>query len=522
MTTNKLNILFTVVFLSFSFAVSSQGGRLLRQEIDAADYDFLYFIPLEERGLLTLQHSVHFKSGNDFWEINRYSKHLKLLDKTKFTTGPGHMLIEYDDDGDSLFYGFFAEKEGSRKYEIIKYNYLSGKLSKITGAGESRTVCKHFDVVGKTGFVAGIKEASAGAYFLQTLYSITLIPAFTGSKVYDIQPQIFYNSTSGKSGKITLELKGESVIFATGANPKTRAYSLIIKNIYKRKSTLYYYEFDENGKKIRQTVLPRLNERNLLSGQLILTGDSSLAFVGTYNNDKRHSFSTNVQTTGIFVSTLKEGKESIVKFHPFSEFTNAKKALDFRTLQRFENSKRKGENIDLGFNLLMHNDIINIDSVHLLIAESYYPEYHYETYSNFYGSMYSDQIFDGYRFNYAFAAAFNDAGDLLWDNTFKMSNIISYNLDENVIVYFDGTTEVFLYYFDGKIYSKVISGNEIVYREEETEVRTVNNNEEVLYENYGKIYHWYGPYFLLTGYQVVVDSRAKKRKVYFFLKLKFG
>ena len=103
-----------------------------------------------------------------------------------------------------------------------------------------------------------------------------------------------------------------------------------------------------------------------------------------------------------------------------------------------------------------------------------------------------------------------------------MSNIISYNLDENVIVYFDGTTEVFLYYFDGKIFSKVISGNEIVYREEETEVRTVNNNEEVLYENYGKIYHWYGPYFLLTGYQVVVDSRAKKRKVYFFLKLKFG
>jgi len=40
-------------------------------------------------------------------------------------------------------------------------------------------------------------------------------------------------------------------------------------------------------------------------------------------------------------------------------------------------------------------------------------------------------------------------------------------------------------------------------------------------ENYGKIYHWYGQYFLLTGFQIVLNKMGEKRKVYFLLKLKF-
>ena len=513
---------FIPLFLLISSA-SAQKGGLLRGEISSKDYDFIYFIPLSENGLMTIEHSLKFRTSTDNWEINLYSKNLQHLQHKKFTTGPGHKLIEYYDDKDSLFYGFFAEKGGSRKYEVLKFNYLNGKVSKIVSFGDSRMSYEHFDMVGSTQFVSGIRNPNSGAYFGQALFTLTLVPVIWGIKIYNEPVQIFYNDfKTGNKGKIQPVTKGECTVFATKANPKSGVYALIIKNIYKKKASIKYFEYDKNGKEIRHTELEGLNEKNLLSGSLIIVNDSTFAFVGTYNNDERRKMNSNNSALGMFVSTIVNGKESIIKFHPFSEFTNAKKALDFRNLKRFEESKRKGENIDLGFKLLMHQDIIQMDSVYVLLSESYFPEYHFETYNNFYGSMYSDQVFDGYRFSHAITAGFNNQGDLLWDNIFKISDIISYNLDENVIVYFDGTTQVMLYYADGIIYSKVISGNKIIYKKDETEVQTVGDNERVLYENYGKIYHWYGPYFLLTGFQQVMDDRGKRRKVYFFLKLKFG
>jgi len=511
-----------ISFFILTSAVQAQQEKLLRGEINSKDYNFIYFVPLNEKGLLTIEHSVKFRASSDNWEINSYSKNLIHLKQKKFTTGPGHRLIEYYDDQDSLFYGFFAEDGGSRKYEVIKYNYLNGNTSKVVSYGDNRMNYNHFDMMGSTQFVAGIRNPNSGAYFGQALFTLTLVPLIWGTKIYKEPANIFYhNYQSGQKGKIQPLISGECIIFATKTNPKTGIYALIIKNIYRKKTSVHYFEYDKDGKEIKHTNLTTLNSKNLLSGSLIISNDSTFAFVGTYNEDKRRKMNTANSALGMFVSNIVHGQESMVKFHPFSEFNNAKKALDFRSLKRFEESKRKGENIDLGFKLLMHQDIIQMDSVYVLISESYYPEYHFETYNNFYGSMYSDQIFDGYRFSHAITAGFNKHGDLLWDNIFRISDIISYNLDENVVVYFDGKTQVMLYYVDSKIYSQVISGSKIIYKKDKTEVQTVGSNERVLYENYGKIYHWYGPYFLLTGFQQVVDDRGKRRKVYFFLKLKF-
>lgn len=512
---------FTVFFLSSSAV--AQHGSLLRGEIDSKDYDFIYFIPIRDDGLLTIKHGVKFRSSDDNWELDHYSKNLNHLNNHKFLTGPGHKLIEYFDDKDSLFYGFFAEENGSRKYEIVKFNYLTGKISKSISYGDNHLSYQHFNILGSTQFVSGIRNPNSGAYIGQALFTLTLVPVIWGTKIYKEPAQIFYKNTiNGKNGRIQPIAKGEDYIYAAKTNPKSGVYAIIIKNIYKKSSSLHYFEYDADGKELRHSILSKLNAKNLLTGRLIITNDSTFAFVGTYNDEKRRNTQSSNSALGIFVSTISKGEESIVKFHPFSEFTNAKKALNFRNLKRFEESKRKGEKVNFSFKLLMHQDIIQIDSVFVLLSESYYPEYHYETYSNFYGSMYSDQVFDGYRFSHAITAGFNNKGELLWDNIFKISDIISYHLDENVIVYFDGKTQVMLFYANGKIYSKVISGNDIVYKKEKTEVQTVSDSEKVLYENYGKIYHWYGPYFLLTGFQQVIDERGKKRKVYFFLKLKFG
>ena len=469
-----------------------------------------------------MQHLTKFNGSNDSWEFHVYSNTLHHILSKDFNVGSGHKLIEYHDDGDSFIYCFFAEDGGSRKYEILKFNYKNGDISKYSASGDRLTSFQNYDVLGNATFVAGIQNPSSFQYLGQAIFTLTLVPIIWGTKIYNLKPHIFYsNIVSNKSLDIVPILKGESEILCTKNNNLKNTYAIIIKTLKGRKTNLNYFEYDESGKEIKSSHLTLLNEKNIISGQLIVNRDSNFTFVGTYNQNNRRRSNLANSATGIFVSSLKNGNEEYVKFHPFADFKNAKLGLNFRDRKKFENSKRNGEKIDLDFKLLLHKDIINIDSVHILLAESFFPEYHYETFNNFYGSMYSNQVFDGYRFTSAITAAFDDNGDLLWDNIFEINNIISYSLDENVIVYYDGITQVMLYYLDGKIYSKVIKGNDILYRKEATEVSTVNNDEKVLLENYGKIYHWYGQYFLLTGFQIVLNKMGEKRKVYFLLKLKF-
>lgn len=513
-----ISICFICFIPNFNWA---QEIELLRSEIDAKTYDYLYFIPLKTNSLITVQHFSKAGNSSNQWELRLYSYNFKKKDSKIINTTSGYELIEYYDDEDSIFYAFFGGEGNSNRFEVIKYNYLNGKISQSKTYNDQRISYEKFDIINNIQFISGLKSPSVGAYIGQLFYTLTLVPIINGSKVFDVQPSVLIKFPDDKSKNIILDLKGESEILSSKIDKKSGNYGLVIRNTLKRKTTFHYYEIDQLGDLKYHNILEKLGVNNLLTGQLVDAKDASFSFIGTYNEDPHKRSDKGSNAIGMYVSKILDGKESMVKFHSFSDFKNAPQALDFHNRKRFEDSQRKGDTLDFGFKLLVHENVLQFDSSYVVLAERYSPEYHYETSNNIYGSIYNEQIFDGFRFSYAFAVAFDSDGNLLWDNIFSISDIISYNLEENVIVYFDGNTQVLLYYFDGKIVSKVISGNEIVYRKDESEVQTVGDNERIVYENYGKIYHWYGPYFLLTGYQIVANDRAEKRKVYFFVKIKF-
>ena len=78
-----------------------------------------------------------------------------------------------------------------------------------------------------------------------------------------------------------------------------------------------------------------------------------------------------------------------------------------------------------------------------------------------------------------------------------------------------------MYYVNEKVFSKVTSKNDVVFNKEATELPTVMDGEQVLMEDYGRIIHWYGPYFLVTGYQKILNRGSKSRKVYFVTGISF-
>jgi hypothetical protein len=510
-----------LLILFFPPKLSAQDSQLLRNEIDAKTYDYLYFIPIDAKGLITIQHKIRSSDKQDEWILEHFNTNMKPFITHGFSLTSGYKLLEYFDDEDSLFYAFFGSSTGSYRFEVIRYNYISQKISVTKKYNKQNASYDFFDVLENNQFVAGIQNPKTIDNIGQLFYSLTIVPIFTGSKIYSSPPTLLvFNEVGTKS--MVFDLKGESEIFATQVNKKSKTYAIIVRNRYKHKTSFHYYEFDSKGIEKSHIQLLDLAKRNLLMGKLVSQSDSSFSLIGTYNDDTKMRLDKNSLSSGIYVSKIRGNQEIMVQFHPFSSFKNAKQALDFRLRKKLEESKRVGEAIDFGFKLLVHDEIFQVDSSYIVLAESYYPEFHHETFQNMYGSMYSEQVFDGYRFSHSIAAAFNQNGQLLWDNVFTINDIISYNIDENVVVYFDENMQVLLYYFDGKIYSQVINGNEILFRKEETEVETVKKNETILYENYGHIYHWYGSYFLLTGYQIIADNKDQKRKVFFFVKLKFG
>ncbi|MBN2747107.1 MAG: hypothetical protein JXR34_10310 [Bacteroidales bacterium] len=501
---------------------NSQSGDLLRGEIDARSFDFMYFIPMEDGKLITIQHLDKPNKSKHNWQINQYSSSFKLIRNQSFETPSGYKVLDYFDDHDSLLHFFFGNSTSTNQFIYLKYNYLNSHLTRSITNSNPRVDYEFFQVLDQNQFIAGVKNPSVAASFGQFLYYFTIYPMVTGSKVYSVPPVISYRNASGQVNDFLMNIKGESHILTARANTEKGIFAMLIRNRHKKKTTYIYVELDKNGKQLIRQTIDGLEDKTLLTAQFVPVNDAKFLLIGTYNNQPSGKSNRSDIAEGIFVSKIWSDISPAFRFHAFTDFQNIKDVLDFRVRKKYESSKRQGNPIDLGFKILVHDEVLQFDSSYVILAERYNPEYHYETYYNIYGSMYNEQVFDGYRFTDAIAAAFTSNGDLLWDNTFSINDIISYNLEENVVVYFDNKTQVLLYYFEGKIYSKVISGSELVFEKEETEVETVDPSEKILHENYGKIYHWYDSYFLLTGYQVVIDSRGERRKVFFFVKLKFG
>jgi len=228
-----------------------------------------------------------------------------------------------------------------------------------------------------------------------------------------------------------------------------------------------------------------------------------------------------------------DSADSIIftKFYNFSEFTNFYiNAYSINTLKlkkKVARQKNKGKEITFEYDLLFH-DVIVRDSNYIVIAEAYYPEYHTQFYTtyDYYGRpiTITYQIFDGYRYTSALIACFNDKGDLQWEYSLKIWDILSYNLSERVKVLFDEQDIVLAYANEGNITSIVIRGNQIISGRENYPIETNYPNDKLITDFNSSLEYWYDNYFISYGYQKIKNFREdvpNKRQVFYFNKIAF-
>ncbi|MBP6978717.1 MAG: hypothetical protein KBB71_10430 [Lentimicrobiaceae bacterium] len=302
----------------------------------------------------------------------------------------------------------------------------------------------------------------------------------------------------------------------------------------KAQEYLFYKQFDQEGDSM--ITVPVANDASkylINSGEIIITDDQHVLIFGTYKDNPKGKVDTyyaglDIESSGIFVTRLDGRMQEFIKFYNFSEFASFYKNLSVSDLSRIRKRDKKGQEITIDYNLLVHN-IIRLEEGYVFVAEAYYPEYHtvtqmmYDWYGRPMPSYYN--VFDGYRYTSAFITRFDHEGNMLWDNGMELWDILSNKLENRVNVIFDGEETILAFNHEGEITYKVFTTGEPQQNLEYVTIESKNTRDRTTAESGSNMMYWYKNYFLVYGYQRIRNtmlSNEDKRNVFYVNKIAFN
>jgi hypothetical protein len=294
--------------------------------------------------------------------------------------------------------------------------------------------------------------------------------------------------------------------------------------------------FDTQGSLIFTENLDAAGDISLNNGRIIDSSTGGNLIAGTFAAKRRTETSR-----GLYIADLaKDGTERI-NFYNYANLGNffnyMREKRKNRIQKRIARKKIKGKKLKFSYRLYVQ-DIIKHNNQNILVGEAYYPTYNSQSFnSNGYGSVnpgynfnpYSrgggTQAFDGYKYTHAVLMGFDDNGKLLWDNSFEISDLKTFQLETHVHVGFSGEQIVMLYLFDQKLQVKVIKGNELIEGKfsEALKLKYENDEMKANSEDLEGLEKWYGNTFYAYGVNRVKnlkdDNIQLNRKVFFINKI---
>ena len=121
--------------------------------------------------------------------------------------------------------------------------------------------------------------------------------------------------------------------------------------------------------------------------------------------------------------------------------------------------------------------------------------------------------------------AFDNDGKIIWDNSFEINDLKSFQLQEHIQLAFLKNEIVMLYLYDQQLKIKVIKNNEIVEGKYTEDLKLLYDSDEMKSndEELEGLEHWYGNTFYAYGVNKVKNLRDQNiklnRKVFFINKI---
>ncbi len=501
----KKNLVFIFIFFTLSifesFAQLQQPGRI-EIPMEDEDEDFSV-IPAGEKGIVMYREVRNRETRMEYkYQVILVDTALNKVWENYYFINVRYVLRGWEYFGD-YFYLLFQRNTESLKADLFVFRInLNTKASEtFLIEREYAMELSEFEVLGNTLIFGGYSNNLP-----------TIVCYEFGKSAPKVLPGFYADRTQIQH----LEINDEFMVFNVLTNFRTNdgGRSLSLKS------------FDQYGEMLKNINLQPSEERSLLFGRTMPLDRNTDIIVGTYSR-KRSDISR-----GIFIARVEQDGEQIINYYNYADLKNffsyMKAKRQRKIEERISRRKVKGKKNKFNYRLLVH-EVVKQDGKFIMVGEAFYPKYEHGSYHSFYSSSYygNNAYFEGYKYTHAVVFGFDRRGRLLWDNSFEINDVISYDMDQYVHISGSEDEMALVYMYENEIRSKVIQGNDVVEGKTFNELELsfeddiVNNNES----EYGGLEKWYGGNLFVYGVQKIKNEKDEgvrlSRKVFFINKLKY-
>ncbi|MFA5783213.1 MAG: hypothetical protein WC868_13185 [Bacteroidales bacterium] len=534
----------------------AQGVQPLRVEIEAKkSSDDYNVVPVGKDGVILFYESYEKEKGDKIWVFTKYNTELKEDWNEEVPVQKSLDFIKYYIDDEKMLYVLLGNmhyvagqsselisNNASGTFQIVSIDISNGNSNIINSKFPGSLYIRDFKVINDKASIFCMTSPTKGDACMQMFLTCTCIPAFTGLTVFKFHSLIMnVNLNNGTFTTIPIKYEGNTLLLDSDIMKDTNTfYKVFVKNKPNVKTTSnYLIDYSGNGDLIKTSKIKSGSGKLLRTFKYQNLGSEESVIIGTYDTEKKKGFTFNPANNesmglnsvseGIYFTKMKGEEQKFIKFYPFSKMENFFKYLKNKTAnkvkEKVKKTEKKGKELNVNYNLLVHK-IIEKNGQYILIGEAYYPEYRKDSYKTITRDASGVQtgstttytyVFIGYRFTHAVIAAFDSEGNKLWDNSFAIQDILTFNLKEKVKVMFDGDDIILTYSYGGYIKSQIIQGDKIVQGKEDTKIETSLEGDKVKQNWNSDMDFWYDNYFLSWGYQKIKNKG--KRTVFYFNKI---
>jgi hypothetical protein len=393
--------------------------------------------------------------------------------------------------------------------ELIVINELNGLYS--------RHVIKSFIPFAPSEFQVTEKAALIGGY-------------------YNRVPVVLHFSFSTLRSKVLPGLFNES-----GELTQVRTYPdgsidvLISAKNFERQRTIWIKNYDPEGNLTRNFALDAEDNKHLIFGRSLKTGQKMQLVAGVYGN-RSAEFSR-----GLFIASIDPSGMQQTRYYNFADLENFFKYMkarrEQRIKQRIERKKIKGQKIRFNYRFLVH-ELIPYNNQYILLGEAFYPKYvstdrvyygrnFFSPYMNPSSIIQNGRVFDGYYYTHAVVMCFDNQGKLLWDNSFEINDVRTFTLEQFVKMEVHPDNIALLYLFENEIRTKIIKGDQVVEGKTTDPISTLNKTDIVRKDPRAesKLEYWYRDYLYAYGIQEILAPAGNgfaRRRVFYINKVSYS
>ena len=463
-------------------------------------------IPADEHGLMVLSETINRTKEGFEWSFNMLDTALNVVWTRNYAIPYGSTFLGYDYN-EGGFYVLF----GKAQYKLEEMRVL--RLDMYQGDTTSYEVNTVFPIQLNTFEVIG-SSVLFGGY-------ANLRPVVMLFDMNTQKPKVlpgFYNTNSE--------------IIDIRTDDDSRTFSVIMsEKTYKKQVTASIKTFDSRGDLLQTKLLETDYDKSLIDAVSTNFSGGMQYVAGTFARKKTE------YSRGLYLARLQNGHQELIRYHSYADLTNffsfMKKKREKRMKSKIEKKKVQGKKIKLNYRLMVHG-IIQRDDEYILIGEAYFPKYS-STNSSYYSSQNSydnrnswvNPNFVGYNYTHAVVVGFDRQGNILWDNSFEINDVLSRYLKEFVKVSVENDRIILLYMHENVIQTKIIKDSEILEGKNSDPIALTYKSDKVKDNDYyiEGLENWYDDKFYAYGVQNIRNQGDKNvrlnRKVFYVNKIEY-